>query len=371
MSRISKRTGARLPNLPGMDDLNQVRWTAVQSRDVAMAPCFVYAVTTTGIYCRAGCASRRPLRANVEFFSTVEEARSLGYRPCKRCLPDEVRVVEPITQAVIAACREIERTSGQCDVRGLASSLGYSEGHLRRCFRDVVGVSLASYSRECQVDRVRQTLRSGASVTEAVFDAGYMSVSAFYERGAPRLGMKPSRYREGAPGERIGYVSVDTPVGMVLAACTDRGVCSIRVGRKEDLLVQELLAEFPHARVEPDHEGLRHVAVVLAAAARGHADARGLPLDLVGTAFQVRVWEALRTISAGQTRTYSDIAQQIGSPRAVRAVASACAANSAALAVPCHRVVRRDGSLGGYRWGVDVKEALLAAERTQASSSSS
>jgi len=269
--------------------------------------------------------------------------------------------------AVIATCREIERSRGECRASELAGNVGYSEGHLRRSFRDIVGVSLASYVRECQVDRVRETLRESATVTDAVFEAGFRSASAFYESGAPRLGMSPARYREGAPGAYIRYTSVDTPVGTVLAASTSRGVCSIRVGDDEDLLVEALRDEFALAVLERDDEGLHHVASVLAGAVRGDDDASVLPLDLAGTAFQIRVWEALRTISMGETRTYSDVASQIGSPRAVRAVASACAANRVALAVPCHRVVRHDGTLGGYRWGVDVKEALLVAERTSSS----
>jgi AraC family transcriptional regulator, regulatory protein of adaptative response / methylated-DNA-[protein]-cysteine methyltransferase len=346
-----------------MSELNEARWEAILSRDTTMAGCFVYGVTTTGIYCRPGCGSRRPRREHVAFFATGSGARTAGFRACKRCAPDAVRTVEPMTVAVIATCREIERSKGECLVRELAASVGYSEGHLRRSFRNILGVSLASYVREYQVDRVRETLRDGATVTDAVFEAGYRSASAFYEAGAPRLGMTPARYREGAPGEHIRYTSLETPVGTVLAASTSRGVCSIRVGDDEELLAKALRAEFPLAVLERDDEGLHHVAAVLAGAVRGEDDASVLPLDLAGTAFQIRVWEALRTISLGETRTYSDIASQIGSPRAVRAVASACAANRLALAVPCHRVVRRDGSLGGYRWGVAVKEALLSVER--------
>ncbi len=345
-----------------MEDLNGVRWSAVQSRDAGMAGFFVYAVTSTGVYCRPGCGARRPLRANVEFFSTNDEARASGFRACLRCRPDDARSVDPTIEAVIATCREIERASGNVDVAMVASGLGYSEGHLRRRFRAVVGVSLASYVREYQSARVRETLRSGASVTDAVFDAGYRSVSAFYERAAPRLGMTPARYRGGARGELIRYTSVETPVGVVVVASTDRGVCSVRIGSDDDALVEGLMDEFPHASVERDDDGLRDVAVVLAGAVRGDADANALPLDLAGTAFQIRVWEALRTIPLGETRTYSDVAGQIGSPRAVRAVASACAANNVAVAVPCHRVIRRDGTLGGYRWGLPVKEALLHAE---------
>jgi AraC family transcriptional regulator of adaptative response/methylated-DNA-[protein]-cysteine methyltransferase len=230
-------------------------------------------------------------------------------------------------------------------------------------------VSLVSYVREHQLERVRETLRDAESVTEAIFEAGYHSASAFYERGATRLGMTPARYRNGATDEVIRYTTVETPVGIVLAASTEWGLCSIRVGHDEDALAKGLFDEFPRANIERDDDGLRDVAIVLASAVRGDGDAGVLPLDLQGTAFQIRVWESLRAIPAGETRTYSDVAQQIGSPRAVRAVASACAANAAALAIPCHRVVRRDGSLGGYRWGLDVKEALLLAERTGLSQS--
>jgi len=347
-----------------MEELNEVRWNAVQSRDASMVGCFVYAVTTTGVYCRPGCGARRPLRSNVEFFSTNEEARVSGYRACSRCHPDEAQRDDPTTEAVIATCREIERTRGSVDVAILASRLGYSEGHLRRRFRAVVGVSLASYVREYQLERVRESLHDAGSVTEAIFEAGFNSVSAFYERGAPRLGMSPARYRDGARDEVIRYTTVETPVGVVLAASTERGICAIRVGHDEESLVKGIIAEFPRASVTRDDEGLRDVAIVLASAVRGEGDAGVLPLDLQGTAFQIRVWQSLRAIPAGETRTYSDVAQQIGSPRAVRAVASACAANAVALAIPCHRVVRRDGSLGGYRWGLDVKEALLNAEHS-------
>jgi AraC family transcriptional regulator of adaptative response/methylated-DNA-[protein]-cysteine methyltransferase len=233
----------------------------------------------------------------------------------------------------------------------------------------LVGVSLAVYMREYQLERVREALRGSESVTDAIFEAGYNSVSAFYERGAPRLGMTPARYRDGARDEVIRYTTIETPVGVVLAASTERGICSIRVGPDEKSLVKGMFAEFPSASINRDDDGLCDVAVVLASAVRGEGDAGALPLDLQGTAFQIRVWESLRTIPSGETRTYSDVAQQIGSPRAVRAVASACAANAVALAIPCHRVIRRDGSLGGYRWGLNVKEALLAAESVRSESS--
>ncbi len=352
-----------------MNELSDVRWSAVESRDATMAGCFVYAVTTTGIYCRPGCGSRRPLREHVHFFSTPHDAHLAGYRSCKRCRPNQVDVLDPMTSAVITTCREIERTHGECEVDDLASNVGYSEGHLRRSFRDRVGVSLASYMREHQLERVRETLRDAGSITEAIYEAGYRSASTFYERGAPRLGMTVAQFRRGARDEVIRYTTLDTPVGVVLAASTEWGLCSIRVDRDEDALVKGLWDEFPNASITRDDDGLRDTAIVLASAVRGEGEAGALPLDLQGTAFQIRVWESLRAIPGGETRTYSEVAQQIGSPRAVRAVASACAANAAALAIPCHRVIRRDGSLGGYRWGLDVKAALLLAERTRKESS--
>jgi AraC family transcriptional regulator, regulatory protein of adaptative response / methylated-DNA-[protein]-cysteine methyltransferase len=352
-----------VPRVRHMNELNDVRWAAIESRDATMSGCFVYAVSTTGIYCRPGCGSRRPLREHVHYFSTARDAQLAGYRTCKRCRPDQAEVVDSMTKAVIATCREIEQTQGECNVAALAAAVGYSEGHLRRSFRDLVGVSLASYMREHQLARVRETLRDADSVTEAIFEAGYHSASVFYQRGAPRLGMTAAQYRDGARDEVIRYTTVETPVGVVLAASTERGLCSIRVDQHEESLVKGLFDEFPHASIERDDDGLRDVAIVLASAVRGEGDVGVLPLDLQGTAFQIRVWESLRAIPVGETRTYSDVAQQIGSPRAVRAVASACAANAVALAIPCHRVIRRDGSLGGYRWGLHVKEALLIAER--------
>jgi AraC family transcriptional regulator of adaptative response/methylated-DNA-[protein]-cysteine methyltransferase len=244
----------------------------------------------------------------------------------------------------------------------LAAELGYSERHLRRRFHEVIGVSVGTYARAYKAERIREKLRAGTPVTSAVFDAGYGSMRAFYEHGAPTLGMTPGRYRDGGRGEHITFTSVETPLGWVVAARTTRGVCAVRIGPDEVELVKGLTEEFPNALVERDDVGMTQVTGVLSAAVRGERDATDLPLDLAGTAFQLRVWAALRAIPLGETRTYSEVAQEIGAPSAVRAVASACAANEVALTVPCHRVLRKDGSMGGYRWGVDVKEKLLAAE---------
>jgi AraC family transcriptional regulator of adaptative response/methylated-DNA-[protein]-cysteine methyltransferase len=269
--------------------------------------------------------------------------------------------------AVVEVCRRLE-ADGAESVATLASAVGYSERHLRRTFCDFVGVSIGAYRRTLRGQRTRLALREATGVTEAAMEAGYGSMRAFYEHGSSQLGMAPHRYRDGGRGEAIRYTSVETPLGVVVAATTERGVCSIQLGPKESVLIASLREEFPHALIERDDESLEELAVVLAAAVRGEPGAMRLPLDVEGTAFQIRVWEALRSIPPGETRTYAQVAAAIGAPRAVRAVGSACGANVVALAVPCHRVVRSDGSLGGYRWGLETKSALLHAEKKRAAS---
>lgn len=345
-----------------MDTLDDIRWGAVKGRDADMSGLFVYAVRTTGVYCRPGCSARLAQRANVEFFATPAQASAQGYRACKRCRPDEDAINDDSLAAVIEVCRSLEKSDAAPDVATMSSRLGYSERHLRRRFLEVVGVSIGSYARAQRAQRARASLRAGTSVTQSVIESGFGSSRAFYEHAATRLGMTPGRYRDAGRGERVGYTSIVTPIGVVLAASTGKGVCAVMVGPDEGLLIEELAAEFANATLERDDDGLRELASVLASSVKGEADSTRLPLDLEGTAFQIRVWETLRTIPAGQTRTYSQVAALIGSPKAVRAVGTACAKNPVALTVPCHRVVRQDGSLGGYRWGLDVKEALLRSE---------
>jgi AraC family transcriptional regulator of adaptative response/methylated-DNA-[protein]-cysteine methyltransferase len=344
------------------DALADARWHAVEVRDERAAGLFVYAVRTTGIYCRPGCGARRPLRCNVEFFATPADAEEAAYRACRRCRPDAERVDDPATAAVVELCRSLEDPTRDHDLATVAARLGWSERHLRRRFLDLVGVSVGSYRRAQQAERARAALRAGKPVLDAALEAGFGSNRGFYEHGAARLGMTPGRYRAGGRGEHLTYTSLETPIGVVVAAATTRGVCAVRIGPDETALVDELVAELPHATFTRDDEGLRDVAGVLAGAVRGESDATALPVDLRGSAFQVRVWEALRSIPAGETRSYAAIATEVGAPRAARAVGSACGANPAALVVPCHRVVRGDGSLGGYRWGLAAKQALLANE---------
>ncbi len=330
---------------------------------------FFYAVATTGIFCRPVCSARRPLRKNVEFFATPAEAVAAGYRACRRCHPDRARVTDPTIASVIAVCRWLEHPEDDADVAELASRVGWSQRHLRRIFTDVTGVTIAAYVRAQRADRVRTALRAGTPVTEAVFEAGYGSVRGFYEHGAPRLGSSPSSYRQGSPDLTISYIVVDTDIGKVLIAATDKGVCAIRIGESDSELLVELAAEFSQAALVPSDNALQEIgAAVVELAAGRQASTQDIPLDLRGTAFQVEVWEALRTIKPGEPASYGEVAQQLGRPTASRAVASACAANPVALVVPCHRVVRSDGSSGGYRWGSERKAALLAAEANAAES---
>ena len=344
-------------------DLDELRWNVVRNRDATAAGVFVYAVATTGVYCRPGCASRQPLRRNVEFFSGPADAVAAGYRACRRCRPDESTVHDPAVDAVVELCQTLEHSSRDVDVVAFAAEHGYSVRHLRRRFVELVGVTISGYARVARAERVRALLRAKVPVTQAAIDAGYGSSRAFYETGAAQLGMTPRAYRDGGRGVRITFTSLVTPLGTVVAAATERGVCAVRIGANEVELVHEITAEFPNSSFERDDDALVGTALVLAGAVRGEYDATVLPIDVQGTAFQMRVWDVLRKVPLGDTLTYSQVAERIGSPRAVRAVGSACAANPAALVVPCHRIVRRDGSLGGYRWGLDVKDALLDAER--------
>jgi len=354
--------------LLSMQTLDEARWMAVENRDETSLGIFFYGVASTGIYCRPGCGARRPLRRNVTFFATPEDAAAAGFRACKRCRPDQEGATDEMMAVVAQVCRTMGQPGRAPSLKEIARDVGYSERHLRRRFQEVVGVSPATYARAQRSAHAREALRSSATVTEAVLDAGYGSFRAFYDHGASTIGMSPDRFRRGGLGEEIRYTSVQTPRGVVVIACTARGVCDVRIGRDEDELISEMRALFPRAIVQRDDEGLLRVAEAVAGGADGHQTVAQLPLDVQGTVFQIRVWEALRRIPSGETRSYAQIAQEIGAPSSIRAVASACAANRTALLIPCHRVRRSDGSLGGYRWGVETKAALLRAEARVAQS---
>src|SRR6266853_612447 len=338
------------------------RWRAVLARDGVADGSFVYAVKSTGIYCRPSCPSRRPRRDRVEFFLTGDDAVHAGYRPCRRCHPDWKRAGDPWIDKIRRACVYLANVDGHLPLARLAARIGGSPYHFQRSFKRIVGVTPREYADACRLQRLKRGLRSGSRVTAAMVDAGYGSSSRFYERAAPKLAMSPSVYRRGGAGTRISYVIVDSPVGRLLVASTDRGVCAVSMGSSDGGLVDALKQEFPSAPLSRGSAALSRWARQIVGHLEGRRPRLDLPLDVQATAFQWQVWTALAAIPYGETKTYQEVAESIGRLSAVRAVAHACATNPVAVAIPCHRVVRTGGGMGGYRWGIARKKALLAAE---------
>lgn len=350
---------------PVTDELDEdACWQAVQNRDEEQDGRFVYAVRSTGVFCRPSCSSRRPKRVNVLFFETAQMAQAAGYRACKRCRPlDQLRpdaridLVEQACQAILA---QLDRP---LSLAALADRLHVSPTYLHRVFKAVTGLTPRQYLAGKRAESLKAQLRNGSSVTTALYEAGYSSTSRIYEVSSRRLGMTPGKYRQGGAGMEIRFTVVGSPLGHLLIAATTQGICAVRFGDTEQELLDELRGEFPRASLARDESALHGWTETLVAYLAGGKVQLNLPLDLRATAFQLRVWEALRRIPYGETRSYAEVAEAIGEPKAVRAVANACAANPAALVTPCHRVVRLDGGLGGYRWGVERKQALLERER--------
>jgi AraC family transcriptional regulator of adaptative response/methylated-DNA-[protein]-cysteine methyltransferase len=338
------------------------RWDAVARRDGAADGAFYYSVRTTGVYCRPSCASRQARRENVAFHLTCADAERAGFRPCQRCRPNEAGLAEQHAAAVAKACRLMASADAAPDLAALAAAAGMSRFHFHRVFRAVTGVTPKAYADARRRERVRQELARSRTVTEAIYGAGFNSSGRFYEKSAETLGMTPADYRAGGRDAAIRFAHGICTLGTVLVAATQKGVCAILLGDDAGTLVRDLEERFPRARlIAGDREFERTVARVVrfVEAPRVGLD---LPLDVRGTAFQQRVWQALRSIPAGSRASYGEIAERIGAPKAVRAVARACAANALAVAIPCHRVVRQDGTLAGYRWGVERKRALLERE---------
>ncbi|MFO7168504.1 MAG: bifunctional DNA-binding transcriptional regulator/O6-methylguanine-DNA methyltransferase Ada [Chloroflexota bacterium] len=337
------------------------RWEAILRRDREADGAFVYGVRTTGVYCRPWCPSRRPNRANVQLFDTPSDAERAGFRPCKRC-GSRGPGAAAHADAILRACRQIEAAEKPPALRELAAGAGLSPYHFQRLFKELVGVTPKQYALGHRSRRVRDRLLRDATVTDALHNAGYESSSRFYAAEGAELGMTPSAYRGGGAGVQIRYAVAPCSLGWVLVAATERGVAAIEFGDGPEELAQQLRARFPQAELREADAGFNEwVAQVLAFVEAPRGELR-VPLDIQGTAFQRRVWEALRAIPAGTTASYAQVAERIGRPTAARAVAQACAANPLAVAVPCHRVVRGDGELGGYRWGLARKQALLARE---------
>lgn len=338
------------------------RWQALRARDPQADGHFLYSVATTGVYCHPSCAARPARPENVAFHATRADAERAGFRPCKRCRPD--LAPKPVREAemVAQACRLIEMAEETPALDDLAAQVGLSRFHFHRLFRRITGVTPKAYADAERARRAQSGLTREASVTRAIHEAGFNSAGRFYAAADAMLGMTPTTYRSGGPGEAILYAIAPCDLGLVLVAQAARGLCAILLGDTADALEADLHARFPRAAITISADLGCVLAQVIAHLAHPQ-DSLALPLDIRGTAFQRRVWEALRTIPAGQTRTYSDIAAEIGKPAAVRAVASAIAANKLAVALPCHRVVAKDGGLAGYRWGLARKQALLARER--------
>jgi len=339
------------------------RWRVVLARDRSADGQFVYAVSSTGIYCRPSCSSRRPLRRRVAFFDTPADAEHAGYRACRRCRPDQAIAADPWVEKIRRACVYLANVDGHPSLASLASRLGGSPYHLQRNFKRLVGVTPREYAEACKLRKVRAGLRQGSDVTGAMFDAGYGSSSRFYERAAPKLGMSPTVYRRGGAGSTIRHAIVDSPLGLLLVAATARGICAVRMGSSRAALLDTLTREYPRATHVAGDAALERWTAEILEHLEGRQPRLDLPLDIRATAFQWQVWQALASIPYGETRSYADVAGAIGRPTAVRAVARACAANPVAIAIPCHRVVPASGGIGGYRWGAERKQALLAAER--------
>ncbi len=339
-------------------------WAAVLGRDRTCDDAFVYAVRSTGVYCRPSCPSRKPRRAAVLFFDDAGTAERAGFRPCRRCRPSGAPAASASVAKVRLACDIIRANPEERHtLRALASRVGVNVFHLQRLFTALVGISPRAYAEACRLGRLKAALKRGERVTPALYDAGYGSSSRLYERVDAKMGMTPATYRRGGRGIRIAYTIAASPLGRLLVAATDRGVCRVMLGDRDQTLEADLRGEYPKAVIHRSDAALGRSVRALVAHLRGRHPHVELPLDVQATAFQWRVWQQLLTIPYGETRSYSQVAAALGAPTAVRAVAGACAANPVALLIPCHRVVRESGDLGGYRWGIERKRALLAQEQ--------
>jgi AraC family transcriptional regulator of adaptative response/methylated-DNA-[protein]-cysteine methyltransferase len=337
-------------------------WAAVVARDASFAGQFYIAVKTTGVYCRPGCPARLPKRDNVRFFDTRDEAERAGFRPCKRCKPNQPSLDQVHAAKIAQACRLIEAADEAPKLDALAEIVGLSPYHFHRIFKQTVGVTPKAYAVAHRNKRVRAELPTSDTVTAAIYDAGFNSNGRFYANASEVLGMAPTDFREGGAGQDIRFAIAECWLGLVLIAASEKGVCAILFGDDPEELRCDLQDQFPRARLIGSDKSFEELTAKVIAFVEAPGQGLDLPLDIRGTAFQHRVWDALRRIPVGSTASYAEIAEKIGASKAVRAVARACATNRIAVAIPCHRVVRSDGGLSGYRGGVERKRALLAKE---------
>lgn len=338
------------------------RWDALVQRNPQAEGAFFYGVKTTGVFCRPTCSSRLPKRDNVMFFEHPDAAEQAGFRPCKRCQPKRVSPRQEQVVAIAQLCQRIETADTPLSLNEMAAEVGLSPYHFHRLFKEIVGVTPKQYIQGKRTQRFREGLQSPQSVTDALYKAGFESSSSFYGKTG-QLGMTPTQYKRGAAGMIIYYAIRPSWLGLVLVAVTERGVCAIALDDSEEVLTQHLHQLFPKATIQEADENFTAWITQVLTLIEQPTRAVDLPLDIQGTAFQQQVWQALQGIPAGQTISYSQLAERIGNPKAVRAVASACGSNRVAIAIPCHRVIGRDGSLTGYRWGKERKQALLAREQ--------
>jgi AraC family transcriptional regulator of adaptative response/methylated-DNA-[protein]-cysteine methyltransferase len=348
-----------MPNAKTEDD---PRWAAVVVRDRAADGSFVYSVRSTGVYCRPSCPARTAKPQNVRFHATADDAEAAGFRQCKRCTPRQASLAQVHAALIASACRSIEAAEVPLSLASLAEDAGLSPHYFHRVFRSIAGVTPRAYAAAHRVRRVQEGLAAGESVTDAIYDAGFSSGSRFYEKADAMLGMAPTRFRRGGVDAIIRFAVGQCSLGSILIAMSDKGVCAILLGDDPDSLVRDLQDRFSRAQLIAGDTAFEETVAKVVGFVEAPRLGFDLPLDVRGTAFQHRVWRALTQLPAGTTATYADIARAIGEPKAVRAVAQACGANAIAVAIPCHRVVRTDGSLSGYRWGVDRKRALLDRE---------
>ncbi|MFQ4141616.1 bifunctional DNA-binding transcriptional regulator/O6-methylguanine-DNA methyltransferase Ada [Chlorogloeopsis sp. ULAP02] len=342
----------------------EIFWQAINSRDTSLDGVFFYGVHSTHIYCRPSCPSRKPNRNQVIFFRKSEEAEAAGYRPCKRCQPQYSIAPNSAYAKVLATCRYIEAQVEHIPTLAeLGAHVSTSPAHLQRIFKQITGVTPFQYADVCRMERFKKRLKQGDTIANALYETGYGASSRLYEKAPQQLGMTPASYQKHGQGETIRYAIASSPLGEILVAATTRGLCCVRLGETATALLEELKQEFAGASLQSGDDELYAWTQALVDYLSGRSICPSLPLDVQATVFQLLVWEALRKIPIGSTASYSDIAQAIAQPKSVRAVARACATNPVALVIPCHRVVQKDGGLGGYRWGVSRKEALLNLEQ--------
>lgn len=343
-------------------DTDDSRWDAVVNKDEAADGIFYFAVQTTGIFCRPSCSSRLPNRKNVSFFISCQEALKAGYRPCKKCRPTDKSKEEMIEGKIAQACRVMEKSSAMPKLADLAGEVGLSPYHFHRLFKKILGITPKQFSANIRARRFKSSLQSGQSVTEALYDAGYSSSSGIYNKKQDQLSMQPKEFRAGAADIDIQYGVAQCFLGWAIVAATDRGICAIELGDDPDLLPQQVQKKFPKARLRKASAEFTDLIKQVVDFINTPSTHFNLPLDIQGTAFQQQVWSILRQIKPGKTISYTELAEKLGNPKAIRAVAAANAANKLAVIIPCHRVIAKDGQLRGYRWGIERKRMLLENE---------